>query len=245
MKICTICDDQIRPDEPHKRHSSSRPTGAALPTFFTHDRCRERPTVVPFIATWSGEKGIAAPSVVARLTGGIGYVGEVPDDRDRGVLWLRSVDLRGRGRPLYAEVHPGRQRRAMRHELCQVCGEPADRDDGGVLWLLEDRRSDWKGWPHDLTTTHPPICRRCVPVARAQCPHLWRGAVLVRVGRSEVCAVHGQRYAPGTFGPRRVADETVLLGEEPAIHWTVASQLVRALYDCTFVDLERELVRRP
>ncbi|MFI6465648.1 hypothetical protein [Streptomyces sp. NPDC050538] len=183
------------------------------------------------------------PTLVSRLTSGIGYVGEVPDDRDAGVLWMRSVELRGRGRPLYAEVHPGRQRLAMRRELCQVCGEPADRNDAGVLWLLEDRRKDWTGWPDDLTTTHPPICRPCVPIARAQCPNLWRGAVAVRVGRSEVCGVHGRQYAPGTFGPRPVGDDTVLLGEEPAIRWTIGSQLIRALYDCTFVDLERELAR--
>ncbi|WP_406202548.1 hypothetical protein OG331_31660 [Streptomyces sp. NBC_01017] len=243
MRACTICDEPIKPDEPYKRHARSRKEERTLPAFFTHDRCRQRPAVVPFIATWSAEKNIVAPRVVSRLTGGIGYVGEVPDDRDRGVLWGRALDMRGRGRPLYADVHPGRQRFAMRHELCQVCGKPANFDPRGTLWLLEDRRGDYPGWPNDLMTTHPPICRACVPTARAQCRHLWAGSVTVLVGRSEVCGVVGQQYAPGAFGPRKVRDDTVLF-EEPAIQWTIASQLVRALYDCTFVDVGRELARR-
>ncbi|MCX5562698.1 hypothetical protein [Streptomyces sp. NBC_00038] len=244
MKLCTICDEPIRPDEPHKRHTSSKPSGGMLPTFFTHDRCRQRPTTVPFIATWSAENTLAPPTIVSRLAGGIGYVGEVPDDRDRGVLWRRSIDLRGRGRPLYGDVHPGRQRLAMRHELCQVCGEPANFDPRGTLWLLEDRRTDYPAWPNDLMTTHPPICRPCVRIARAQCPHLWAGAVAVLVGRSEVCGVVGQQYAVGPFGPRHVRDDTVLF-EEPAIDWTIASQLIRALYDCTFVSLAELAAARP
>ncbi|MET9816496.1 hypothetical protein [Streptomyces sp. NPDC006355] len=243
MKTCTICDEPIKGDEPHKRHTSSRPAGDSRPAFFTHDRCRQPPRDVPFIATWSGEKGLAAPTILSRLTGGVGYVGEVPEDRHRGVLCMRSVDLRGRGRPVYGEVHPGRQRLAMVHELCQMCRNPADRDDLGVLWLLEDRRGDHPGWPNDLMTTHPPICRPCVPKARAQCPHLWAGTVTVRVGRSELCGVYGQQYAPGPFGPRPTAHGTVLF-EESAIRWTIASQFIRALYDCTFVDLERELAGR-
>lgn len=244
MKMCGICDEQIRRDEPHKRHTVKRSLAGDPPEFHTHDRCRQAPTVVPFIAAWSDEKSIAVPSVVTRLMGGVGYVGEVPADRDRGVLWRRFVDLQGSGRPLYSEVHPGRQRLAMRHELCQVCGEPAHKTSEGVLWLLEDRRRDWKGWPEGMVTTHPPICRRCVPVARAQCRNLWSGAVIVRAGRSEVCAVYGQQYRVGPFGLRPALHDTVLFGEEPAIRWTIAEQLVRSLHDCTFVTLDELLEAR-
>lgn len=242
MKLCGICDQEIRRGEPYRRHTDRREPGDA-PEFFTHDRCRQAPTVVPFIASWSGERAVAAPTLTARLMGGIGYVGEVPDDRYRGVLWRRSLDLRGRGRPLYAEVHPGRQQLAMRHELCQVCGEPADRTPEGVLWLIEDRRGDWAGWPQGMTTTHPPICRPCVHIARAQCPNLWAGAVVVRAGYSEICAVYGEQYGPGPFGPRPVLRDTVLF-DEPAISWTIGAQLVRALYDCEFVTLDELLEAR-
>jgi hypothetical protein len=234
-KVCGICDEPILHGEPHKRHTVKRRFVGDPPEFHTHDRCREQPTVVPFIAAWSGERGILEPRVVARITGGIGYVGEVPEDRDNGVLWRRFIDRQGHGRPLYAEVHPGRQRLAMRHELCQVCGEPADRSDDGVLWLLEARRHDWKGWPNGMTTSHPPICVPCVPIARAQCRHLWSGAVVVRAGRSEVCGVYGQVYKPGPFGPQRVLDDTVLFEVGPEIAWTIGAQLVRVLYDCSFV----------
>ncbi|QWA22393.1 hypothetical protein KJK32_16920 [Streptomyces sp. JCM17656] len=63
------------------------------------------------------------------------------------------------------------------------------------------------------------------------------GAVAVRVGRSEVVGAHGQQYAAGAFGLRPVGHDTVLFGEGPAVRWTIGSQLIRALYDCSFVSL--------
>ncbi|GHA05701.1 hypothetical protein GCM10010389_51470 [Streptomyces echinoruber] len=246
--MCTICETPIRPNQPYRRHAADA---------YTHNTCRRPPTTVPYIATWSGEKAAPDPVVVYRMPAGdtfrrgkpgitcmpvgIRYSGEALSDRDEhGVLWLPDVDNPGTGRLLYGNVHPGRQRRAMTELLCQVCGGPADRDSRGVLWLVEDGRGDWSGWPKDLMTTHPPICLKCVRAAREQCPHLWKGSALVRVGRSVVCGVWGRRYTAGRLGPL-VVESTVVPFESPLIHWTVASQLVRALYACTVVSVDEEL----
>ncbi|MEU2740202.1 hypothetical protein ABZ656_33815 [Streptomyces sp. NPDC007095] len=240
--ICTICEQPIEDGEAYKRHGRSGPTGGMLPTSYTHNRCRRRPSIVPFIASWSSEIAADDPAVICRpFLDGIGYSGEIASDRDeRGVLWLRRRESRKVGDPLYGAVHSGRQRRAMAELLCQVCGEPADQDDRGVLWMLENNREDWQGWPEDLLTTHPPACLGCLRKAREECPHMWAGSVAVRVGKSAVCAVYGRRYTLGRLGPLVAAADVVAL-TSPLIGWTVASQLVRSLSDCTIVSLDEEL----
>ncbi|WP_439943529.1 hypothetical protein [Streptomyces sp. BBFR115] len=231
----------IEEGEPRRRTSRKDAWGRALPPVYTHKACRRAPTTVPFIASWSGEK-TDDPPVVYRLTGGIGYSGEVVSDRDsRGVLWLRRPSRPGVGKPLYGVVHPARQRLAMAQMLCQVCGHPATFD-GGALWLLEDHRADWSGWPTGLVTTHPPICLPCVKKSREQCPHLWKGSVLARVGRSVPCGVWGRRYTASRSGPLPVASEVTAF-ESPLLGWTVASQSVRALYDCRITSLDEESAR--
>ncbi|MEU7969237.1 hypothetical protein AB0D09_38235 [Streptomyces sp. NPDC049097] len=79
--ICTICGDPIQDGEPTKRHPRRDRNGHALPPGFTHKRCRQRPTVVPFITFWSSEL-TGDPTVLLRPLGGIGYSGETASDRD-------------------------------------------------------------------------------------------------------------------------------------------------------------------
>ncbi|MFI1467663.1 hypothetical protein [Streptomyces wuyuanensis] len=204
-----------------------------------------RPDVVPFIAAWSGEQQLDR-TVVYSGQGGIAYADETPEDRDQyGVLWNGRAVARGAGRPQYGDVHPMRQRQAMQYLLCQVCGDPADRDDRGVLWLIEDNRRDWQGWPNDLLTTHPPICLPCAGKAVAMCPHLVDSNVAVRVLGSEVCAVYGRMWSSSAFGhPVRTANADVVAYGTTAARWVLAGQLVRSLHGCTFVDLQREVARR-
>ncbi|MCX4705630.1 hypothetical protein [Streptomyces sp. NBC_01373] len=199
-----------------------------------------RTGTVPYIAPWSGEAASAA-SVTGTAAGGVAFVFESPQDRDSfGVLWNSRGDARGEGEPEYANVHPQRQREVMQELLCQVCGGRADQDDRGALWLLEDNRADWHGWPNDLLTTHPPVCLPCAGQAARGCPHLRRGSVAVRVGSSEVCAVYGRRYA--LVGRRLIrGDYDVVSYTSPNVRWVVAGQLVRSLADCTIVDLQAEL----
>ena len=131
-----------------------------------------RPDTVPFIAAWSGEPPITR-TVVYGSRWGIAYADETPEDRDQhGVLWNARALRQGTGRAIYGDVHPGRQRVAMDHLLCQVCGRAADRDDRGLLWLLEDTHGDWARWPEGLMTTHPPLCLPCAGKSVQMCPHL-------------------------------------------------------------------------
>ncbi|MGW2708094.1 hypothetical protein ACWC4J_03725 [Streptomyces sp. NPDC001356] len=235
---CTICEQPIEDGQPRKQVPRRDATGRRLPPAFTHKGCRRPPSAVPYIASWSTELAAELPRVVRRILGGVGYADEVAADRDeRGVLLLRRPDRQGVGAPRRGKVHPARQMWAMTEQLCQVCGEPADQDDDGVLWLLEDARGDWAGWPNGLMTTHPPTCAACMRTAREECPHLWEGSVVVRVGRSELCGVWGRRYTASRLGPIPVERGVVPFGS-PLLAWTVAAQYVRALYDCTIVSLD-------
>ncbi|OUD02586.1 hypothetical protein CA983_14280 [Streptomyces swartbergensis] len=207
-----------------------------------------RPGVVPYISAWSGEQPFRRPIVYDAARGGIGYADETPEDRDQyGVLWNGRTVAQGVGRPEYGNPHPQRQREAMQHLLCQGCRCPRDDDPRGVLWLLEDRRGDWAGWPNNLLTAHPPSCAPCIVKMRDSCPHLAEtGHVAVRARSSEVCAVYGRLWAPSAFGvPVRTPKKDVVAYGSPAARWVLAGQLVRSLHDCTVVDLERELARHP
>ncbi|MFI8194381.1 hypothetical protein ACIF8T_37615 [Streptomyces sp. NPDC085946] len=203
-----------------------------------------RPETAPFITAWSGEQP-QQRTVVYAGRGGIAFADERPEDRDQyGVLWNGRAMAPGTGHPLYGDVHPLRQRHAMQHLLCQVCGGPADRDERGALWLLEDNRSDWTGCPNDLLTTHPPLCLPCASTAVTQCPHLTGNAVAVRVRDSDVCAVYGRIWSTSACGrPVRTAVKDVVPYSTMATRWVLAGQLVRALNHCTLLDLQHELKR--
>ncbi|GHE80241.1 hypothetical protein GCM10014715_39540 [Streptomyces spiralis] len=186
---------------------------------------------VPYIAAWSSET-VPLPQVYA-APDGLGLVGHARDTD--GVLW-KPFGLRlGMGRPEYGTVHGPRQRRCMRRLLCQVCGQPADRDEQGVLWLLEDDRDeDW--WPEDQVTTHPPVCRPCAGLAARMCPHLQGKVVAVRVGRPIVDAVWGQLYFPERSMPIPGKRDVVRMSD-PAVRWMLGGQLAASLLDARVVDL--------
>ncbi|MFE9810727.1 hypothetical protein [Streptomyces sp. NPDC005548] len=202
-----------------------------------------RPEIVPYIAAWSGEQPHRR-QVVYGPRGGLAFADETIEDRDQhGVLWNGRAMRRGAGRPAYGDVHPARQRVAMEHLLCQVCGHAAHRDARGVLWLIEDARGEWDGWPEGLLTTHPPVCLPCAGMAVRMCPHLAGGGTLaVRVRSSDACAVYGRVWSSSPFGqPLRTAARDVVAYGTAAARWVVAGQLVRSLHDCTVVDLQAEL----
>jgi len=194
-----------------------------------------RPILAPYVTAWSEEK--SPPSVLVSRAGGIGYADESAYDRDEnGVLWRRISLRQGVGRPNFAEVHPLRQRRAMRRLLCQVCGGPADQSDDGVLWLLQDHRGDWADWPNRMGVTEPPVCVPCVRLSVRQCPALRRRAVVIRVGRCPVAGVGGMLYRPG-FPPVSIGPESVEL-DDLAVRWIVAAHLIRRLGESRIVPLE-------
>lgn len=199
-----------------------------------------RPEIVPYVTKWSAES-VPEPTLAFAGGDGIAYVGETPADRDdRGVLWRRQGEAQGEGKAQYGKVHGPRQRKVMQELLCQVCGEPADRDDRGVLWLLEDNRADWKNWPENLLTVHPPVCLPCARQAVDQCPHLRGNCVAVRVAESDVCAVYGMLYSPAGLRPTPLNFD-VIAYTGWASPWVLAGQLVRGLNGCTLVDIRAEL----
>lgn len=192
----------------------------------------------PYITSWSEERGHPA-TVVERPGRGIGYADETLYDRDRhGVLWLRNPVKQGVGEPEFARVHPLRQRRAMNRLLCNVCANPANRSDEGVLWLLRDYRDDWPGWPERMAVNEPPVCIPCARRASRLCPAMRRGAVAVRARHYPIAGVHGALYqTTGTPWPA-VVDYRDVPYDDPAARWVQASKIFRQLGDCTIVPLD-------
>lgn len=188
---------------------------------------------VPYIAAWSGER-LPMPRVI-QVGDGIALAGQ-PRDTTR-VSWKPWALRPGAGRPEYGTVHGPRQRRALRKRLCQVCGGPADQNEQGWLWLLEDHRAEGeRGWPEGEVTTHPPVCLACAPVAARLCPHLRDNVVAVRVGRVTLDGVYGQLYVPGVPSPVPARNEVALFTDRRA-RWMVGGQLAASLLDVTVVDL--------
>ncbi|MFC6093376.1 hypothetical protein [Saccharothrix lopnurensis] len=210
-----------------------------VPDSGSTDGDRVKP-VVPYVAMWS-EEVVEEPRLVEHPSGaGIAYADEILGDRDsRGVLWDRAAIAPGHGKPQFAKIHVHRQRRAMRKLLCQVCGQPADEDEDGVLWLLPDRTGRWAGWPEEMLVSEPPVCAPCLALATRVCPALRKeGHLVIRAGSCPTYGVEGFRYRAG---PRRrpVPVERELVSfADPAIAWALASKLVRELLDCAVVEVE-------
>jgi hypothetical protein len=198
--------------------------------------------VVPYVTSWSEEAKQPAAIILRSSMGigfGIAYADENSTDRDRdGVLWTRRTLRQGHGRPQFGKVHSLRQRRAMRRLLCQVCAQPADRTEDGVLWLLPDYYSEAEGWPENYDLAEPPVCLACVPVATRLCPALRKGYLGIRARNAPVCGVRGLVYQPASPTPVLLRDYLVR-SDNTTIRWTVADQLLRTLQDCTTVDLNQ------
>jgi hypothetical protein len=189
--------------------------------------------LVPYIANWSSEDDTTP--VIASPTG-IGYADEHPLDRDtHGVLWSRFRTTPGQGEPQYDSLHPLRQRRAMRRLLCQVCAAPADHNEDGTLWVLNDGRGTWSNWPVSIDNAQPPVCRRCARLAIRSCPALHRNWIALRA-HSHVTGVFGDHFTPTPNGLRRTSN-TVHTYDQPGGRWIQAGQLVRVLIHPTIEDL--------
>ncbi|MCP3822174.1 hypothetical protein NLX86_30010 [Streptomyces sp. A3M-1-3] len=200
------------------------------------------------MAAWTGETTLSTPLIVRPgERGGIAYTDELPTDRGENDALLhrgRSTVRHGkRGRPLFAVVHPNRQRRAMRKLLCHVCGESADRNELGVLWLLDNVPANCpQGWPQEEITAHPPLCLGCAAKAVEQCPELEKGFTAVRVRDPQPYGYRGQLYTRDLSRLRSpipvVAKETENLAfDDPLLPWLLATQSTVCLVGCTTVDL--------
>jgi hypothetical protein len=127
---------------------------------------------VPYAVAWSAEVSTVGDALMVRRDGsGLAYRDETPQDRDRnGVLWARIGHAPGTGRPDYRSMHSQRQRHAMLHKLCQVCGGPADRTFQGWLFLLADTDTDPGGIPNDPARKADWPEGSLTPSRRSACP---------------------------------------------------------------------------
>ncbi|WNZ14953.1 hypothetical protein [Streptomyces sp. 11x1] len=158
-----------------------------------------------------------------------------------GVLWQRWALRQGDGTTDFRTVHGPRQRRAMRKQLCQVCGGPSDENEQGRLYLLEDYRGV-ENWPEREVTTHPPLCRPCVPLAVQLCPHLRGKVAAVRARRVSGDGVHGMVYQRGENGAPVESTVKVVFHGDWRMKWMLGGQLAATLEDVTVVDLDDLLV---
>ncbi|WP_330334796.1 hypothetical protein OHS33_36975 [Streptomyces sp. NBC_00536] len=199
---------------------------------------------VPFIAPWSGERSLPGEIVHRRGPGrGIGYADEqIAGDRWNDVLWIRYSFTPGRGRPELGGTHPMRQRQAISHMLCQVCGTSTISTSGGDerhLFLVA--APDGEPITEGERTTSPPIHAACAVKSLRHCPHLKRGHTAALVEYCPLWGVAGITHDPRTLLPLPSGGDGEGLDfvsyTDPLLPWTLAARLVITLHGCTTVDL--------
>jgi ferredoxin len=200
------------------------------------DQPRALAEVVPYITWWSAEHAPSEPLTIR--DGRLAYPQERLGDRDQhGVLWIRVPLRRGQGRPEFGRLHPRRQRAAMTHLRCQVCGKPADRTSAGLLWLTSEDPADRGNWPDPLETADPPLCAPCAVKAVQMCPRLRRCHTALRVRKPTPVAVRGSLHRPGTPRPIPLCVAGIYL-DDPRVRWILAGQLIVALEQFTVTTLD-------
>ncbi|MDQ0765586.1 hypothetical protein [Streptomyces canus] len=193
-----------------------------------------------FIAPYE-EESPCDVEVVFEEDGHIGYVDERPEDRDiDGILWQRWGGTQT-GPLQWSEHYPDRQRAVMeRPHRCGRCtGEP-DRDERGMLWLLNANQGAQANltFPRDILTATPAMCRECADRALRACRVLQAGFIALRVPETELVGVKGTLYSP-TSPPQ--ADRFVRFDDD-AIHRVVARQLMLELRDA---ELDEDTLSPP
>lgn len=189
--------------------------------------------LVPYITAWSGERlpyrlafETHPEAAGPRLT----YTDPTWYDRLYGVLWARQ-GLSRTGRPEWKLVNTLRQRRAMLHSLCQVCGQPAtDPGTARTWWLLADDPSDTD--QGDGYTNAPPTCRACIPQAVVSCPRLRRSAAAYTVTGHEPYGVLADVFTPRPDGGCERVDHNVEIPLEAftRLETALAAQMLVVLH---------------
>ncbi|MDX3384369.1 hypothetical protein PV682_23300 [Streptomyces niveiscabiei] len=199
---------------------------------------------VPWITPWSSEQGLPVRLVRQYNRHGeerIGYADEDRSDRRDGVLWVRIAVTPGTGVPDFASLHPLRQRQAMAHLLCQVCGTPTvgSRADERHLFLV--READGRPLREGQTTIAPPVHETCALQSVRACPHLRRGWTAALVGHASPWGIAGTLHHPDTLAPLSPPRELIPVPyeDEPRLHWLLASREVVALHEVEPIGLDR------
>lgn len=198
---------------------------------------------VPWITPWTGEGasrvGPLAPRIGKRFAG-LGYQDEKRVDRHRdGVLWVRADRNPRAGRPNFMRVHPLRQRRAMDHMLCQVCGLTVwgTREDERAVFLVQ---SGGRPIAEGEVTSSPPVHEACALQAIDLCPHLRRGWAAALVGWAPCWGVAGISYDPATLTPIGDSDDLIEIPyeAEQRLRWVVAARELVSLHEVEPIGLD-------
>ncbi|AVV46480.1 hypothetical protein PYK79_11140 [Streptomyces sp. ID05-04B] len=198
---------------------------------------------VPWITPWSGEVRPMAEVEIRHGRGGVGlgYADEVDTDRRFDALWVRRAATPGVGRPDLRSMHPLRQRQAMTHMLCQVCGTAVDGGEQS-LFLMHSRPGD--AIREGEVTAVPPAHDACARRAVRECPHLRRGWVAALVRRAPLWGVAGVAYDPRTLtplpGPGAGGSglHQVPYADATALRWLLAARLLVSLQGVEPVDVD-------
>lgn len=180
---------------------------------------------VPWVAQWSGELRYdpVQPYLDDEGRLAIRYADETPQDRDCGALWLRTGVDRS-GEPQFAKLNAQRQREAMLHGLCQVCGLPAQGS-----WYIPPPERRPNGRPH--TTSTPPTCAACLEQAKTVCPHLRKyGGTRLRVANYRLWAIWGDIVTLRGMRPTKHQGE-VQIDDDIAKRAVIGRQLTVELWD--------------
>ncbi|MFH8566865.1 hypothetical protein [Streptomyces sp. NPDC017993] len=200
-----------------------------------------KPSVVPYVASWSGELAVFENELVVQLARGgprLGYRNERPSDRSGRdeVLWGRMDKLPGAGRPQYDCMHPARQYIAMYSMKCQICGQSASRNEDGWLFLDWRKPYDPPTWPERSLTAMPPLCETCARVSVAECPHLRNTEIAVLRARTpRLWGFSGTPYTLTADGWKGHEQDALLPCGDRRLRGLLASCLYRELRNVTVV----------
>lgn len=195
---------------------------------------------VPWVTRWSGEVVSSRYEYRAKINANtlrLSY-GEGLDFHDpQGVLWQREGIGRN-GTPDWSAVSSYRQRDAMLHRKCQVCGSK-----------IEGRSIDWlmplggtEQLDEDVTITQqPPTCTPCIPLALSLCPHLKAtGYVVMRVLDYTVWGVQGHVVTDynGSLGAFQgaISYDTTQYGGNFSLGQVMAQQQIVQLGEHVVID---------
>jgi hypothetical protein len=230
-----------RPEEKGAEESGQRTARpereVRMPPASPGARGRGGPAVVPYVVPYEGElAGPESDLTVRHTVSGpqLAYFDEQPGDREAGVLWARMDDAPGVGEPRFPCLHSGRQRECMRWLKCQVCGQPAGRNEDGYLFLEWRKPGDPPTWPEGVFTSQPPVCDRHARTAMELCPHAPH-FVMLRSRLPRLWGVLGAIYRLTGEGWVTDTDTPPFKFGDPQTHAVLASNLVRQLTDVTIV----------
>jgi hypothetical protein len=121
---------------------------------------------VPYVASWTAEERIFL----------------APCPHAGGRLALCEEDHRGQGKPRFGKPHMGRQREAIAHDLCDLCGKSLRGCT--KVGLSHAQPVAHAVRPGDILQVEPLMHRECAAVSAEHCPSLKRdirsGTLMVR-----------------------------------------------------------------